>query len=174
MSNSLDVLHRDFKTLRANRASVDLLDNVQIEAYGNDRIPLNQVASVSVLDARTLGIQVWDREQVKAVERGISEAGLGLNPVIEGAVMRITIPNLSEERRKELLKVAAKYAENARVSVRNIRRDGMDSIKQKEKNKEISEDEQKRFSSRVQKLTDEFIKQIDETFSAKEKDIMRI
>jgi ribosome recycling factor len=174
MAGSLDALQREFKAVRTGRVSTDILDGVRVEAYGNDHMPLNQLASVSVLDARTLGVQVWDREQVKAVERGISESGLGLNPVVEGTVMRITIPDISEERRKELLKVASKHAENARISIRNIRRDGMEAIKRKEKDKEISEDEQKRFSAQIQKLTDDLIKQTDEAFAAKEKDIMRV
>ncbi len=172
MNAGIEALHRDFKTLRANRASVDLLDSVKVEAYGNDKMPLNQVASVSVIDSRTLGIQVWDRSQVKPVEKAISDSGLGLSPVVEGCNMRICLPELSEERRKELLKVATKYAETARVSIRNVRRDGLDTLKRKAK--EMPEDENKRVSTQIQKLTDDFIKQIDDNLIAKEKDLMKI
>jgi ribosome recycling factor len=137
-------------------------------------MPLNQVATVSVPESRMLSVQVWDNSMAKAVEKAIRDSGLGLNPQPEGAVIRIPIPDLNEERRTELSKVAGKYSENARISVRNVRRDGMDALKKQEKDKEISEDESKRYSDEVQKITDERIKKIDTMLADKEKDIMQV
>ena len=141
--------------------------------YGS-KMPLNQVGTVSVPEARLLSVQVWDGSAVKSVEKAIRDAGLGLNPMPDGNNIRIPIPDLNEERRQELVKVAGKIAENARISVRNVRRDGMDSVKKMEKDGDISEDELKRFSDEIQKLTDEVVKSIDSALEAKEKDIMTV
>ncbi|MBN8828601.1 MAG: ribosome recycling factor [Sphingobacteriia bacterium] len=173
MESSLNTLHHHLKGLRTGRASVNLLDSVMVEAYG-DRLPINQVASVSTPDARTLSVQVWDKGMVKAVEKGIVAAELGLNPSADGTLIRISLPPLSEERRKELVKVGHKYGEEARVAIRNIRRDSMDSLKKMEKDKVISEDQHKNLSEQVQKVTDDFIKQIDQIIANKEKEITTI
>ncbi|GJL84854.1 MAG: ribosome-recycling factor [Micavibrio sp.] len=173
MDGAVDVLSTEFGGLRTGRASANLLDPVQVDVYGSS-MPLNQVASISVPESRLLTVQVWDAGQVKAVEKAIRESGLGLNPQPEGNMIRIPIPDLNEERRQELTKVAGKYAEAARVSVRNVRRDGMDALKKLEKDKEISEDEHKAKSDEVQKLTDEVIKTIDTMLADKEKDIMTV
>ncbi|MCK6418522.1 MAG: ribosome recycling factor [Alphaproteobacteria bacterium] len=173
MDAAVDVLHKEFAGLRTGRASAGMLDPVMVEAYGS-KMPLNQVGTVSVPEPRMLVVQVWDGSQVKAVEKAIRDAGLGLNPQPEGNNIRIPIPDLSQERRAELQKVAGKYAEAARVSVRNIRRDGMDSLKKMEKDKATSEDEIKRMSDEVQKLTDQAINKIDTMLSDKEKDIMKV
>src|SRR5690606_9133912 len=150
---ALSAFQHDLKGLRTGRASVNLLDSVTVEAYGT-KMPLNQVATVSVPEARMLSVQVWDHGMTKTVEKAIAGAGLGLNPSSEGNVIRIALPDLSEERRKELVKVAHQFAEKARVAIRNVRRDGMDSFKKLEKDGGISEDEQRRESDEVQKLTD--------------------
>jgi ribosome recycling factor len=173
MSGAVEVLEKEFSGLRTGRASTNMLEPVTVEAYGS-RMPLNQVASVSVPEPRLLTVQVWDSTQTKAVEKAIRDAGLGLNPQAEGSLIRVPIPELSTERRTELTKVAGKYAENARVSVRNVRRDGMDAVKKSEKDKLISEDEAKRQSDEIQKITDEFIKKIDTMLAAKEVDIMKV
>ena len=173
MDGAIDVLHKEFGGLRTGRASASLLDPIMVEAYGN-KMPLNQVGSISVPEPRLLTVQVWDNSQVKAVEKAIRDSGLGLNPQADGALVRIPIPPLSEERRKELQKIAGKYTESARVSVRNVRRDGMDALKRLEKEKKISEDEHKRFSDDVQKMTDAAIKKIDTLLADKEKDILVI
>ena len=150
-----------------------MLEPVQVDAYGS-KMPLNQVGTVNVPEPRMLTVQVWDSSIVKAVEKAIRESGLGLNPQPEGSTIRVPIPELNQERRTELTKVASKYAEQARVSIRNVRRDGMDALKKAEKDREITEDDQKRKADEVQKLTDEFIKKIDTMLSDKEKDIMTI
>lgn len=173
MDGAIDNLQKEFGGLRTGRASAGMLDPVMVDAYGS-KMPLNQVATVSVPESRLLSVQVWDNSMAKAVEKAIRDSGLGLNPQPEGAVIRIPIPDLNEERRTELSKVAGKYAENARISVRNIRRDGMDTLKKLEKDKEISEDESKRHADDVQKMTDEHIKKIDTMLSDKEKDIMQV
>lgn len=173
MQGAVDVLEKEFTGLRTGRASVNMLEPVQVDVYGS-RMPLNQVGSVSVPEPRLLTVQVWDSSQTKAVEKAIRESGLGLNPQAEGSMIRVPIPELSTERRQELVKVAGKYAEQARVSVRNVRRDGMDSLKKMEKDKLISEDDQKGKSDEVQKLTDQFIKKIDEMQATKEKDVMKV
>lgn len=169
MEGAIEVLSREFSGLRTGRASVSILDPVQVEMYGS-KMPLNQVATVNAPEPRMLTVQVWDANAVKAVEKAIRESGLGLNPMPEGNVIRIPIPDLNEERRQELKKVAGKYAEAARISVRNVRRDGMDSIKKSSD----SEDEQKKQSEEVQKLTDEMIQKIDSILADKEKDIMTV
>ncbi len=173
MEGAVEVLHKEFSGLRTGRASVNLLDTVTVDMYGS-KMPLNQVGTVSVPEARMLSVQVWDASAVKAVEKAIRDSGLGLNPMPDGNNIRIPIPDLNEERRTELTKVAGKIAENARISVRNIRRDGMDSVKKMEKDGEISEDNLRRYCDEIQKLTDEFIKEIDNALAAKEKDIMTV
>ncbi len=173
MDGSIESLNKDFSGLRTGRASVSLLDPVIIEAYGS-KMPLNQVGTVSSPEARMLSVQVWDKSMVSAVEKSIRESGLGLNPSTEGQNIRIPLPDLSQERRLELVKIAKKYAETARVAVRNVRRDGMDQLKSKEKNGEISEDGHHQLSDDVQKITDEHIKKIDELLLSKEKDITTV
>jgi len=173
MDGAVDNLYKEFGGLRTGRASANLLEPVNVEAYGS-KMPLNQVATVSVPESRLLSVQVWDAGLVKATEKAIRDSGLGLNPQPEGTTIRIPIPDLNEERRAELSKIAGKYAESARISVRNVRRDGMDSLKKMEKDGEISEDDLKRQSDEVQKLTDEKIQKIDTMLSDKEKDIMQV
>jgi ribosome recycling factor len=171
MQGALEALRHDLQGLRTGRASTALLDPVQVEVYGS-HMPLNQVATVQTPEARMLSVQVWDRSNVGPVEKAIRSAGLGLNPITDGQVIRLPIPELTEERRKELAKLVGQYAEKARIAVRNVRRDGMDHLKQDEKKHEISEDERKRLENEVQKLTDETIKQIDELAAGKEKEIL--
>ena len=173
MEKTLDSLKADFGGLRAGRAHVSLLDGIMVEAYGS-MTPLSQVGTISVPDARTLSVSVWDRSLAKAVEKAIMESDLGLNPASDGQLICIPIPPLSEERRKELLKVAGKYAENNKVAIRNIRRDALDDVKKLKKDNAISEDDEKRFENEIQKLTDDSIKKIDEMMSQKEKDIMQV
>lgn len=173
MGDSLNSLLRDYGGLRTGRASVSILDNIMVEAYGNS-VPLQQVGTISIPEARLITIQVWDTSLLKPAEIAIRNSPIGLSPVIDGQLIRISIPELSEERRKEICKLAGKYAEQARVAIRNIRREGMDEIKKQEKNKEISEDEVKKLSNDVQKLTDDFVKKIDTALSVKEKEIMKI
>lgn len=173
MQGAIDVLEKEFTGLRTGRASTNMLESVVVEVYGA-RMPLNQVGTVSVPEPRLLTVQVWDRNSTKAVEKAIREAGLGLNPQGEGSLIRVPVPELSQERRVELQKVAGKYAEQARVSVRNVRRDGMDVLKKAEKDNEITEDELKKHSDDVQKLTDQSIKKIDDMLSAKETDVMKV
>lgn len=173
MIASFDSLLKDFGSLRTGRASVTILDNVMVEAYGN-MVPIQQVGTVSVPEARLLTVQVWDASLIKATELAIRNAPLGLSPVVDGALIRIAIPDLSEERRKEICKLAGKYAEQAKVAIRNIRRDGMDFIKRQEKAKEITEDEHKKIADEIQKLTDDYVKKIDISLDSKEKDIMKV
>jgi ribosome recycling factor len=171
MHGALEVLKHDLAGLRTGRASTALLDPIQVEVYGAN-MPINQVATVSVPEARLLSVQVWDRSNVGPVEKAIRNAGLGINPIVDGQVIRLPIPELTEERRKELAKLAGQYAEKARVAVRNVRRDGMDALKTDEKKHEISEDEHKRMSAEVQKLTDNVIAEIDAAAQAKEQEIL--
>lgn len=173
MEGALDNLGKEFSGLRTGRASTAMLDPVQVDMYGS-KMPLNQVANINAPEPRMLTVQVWDANAVQNVEKAIRDSGLGLNPQAEGAVIRVPIPELNEERRTELVKVAKNYAEQTRISVRNIRRDGMDSLKKMEKDNEISEDEQKRLSDDVQKLTDSQIKIVDQRLVDKEKDIMTV
>ncbi len=173
MEGALDSLKHEFSGLRTGRASSSMLEPITVEVYGS-RMPLNQVGSISVPEPRLLTVQVWDNGSVKAVEKAIRESGLGLNPQPDGNLIRVPIPELNQERRKELSKVAGQYTEQARVSVRNVRRDGMDTLKKMEKDGEISEDELKRLSDEVQKLTDDSIKKIDGMLVEKEKDIMTV
>lgn len=173
MAGALEQLRKEFAGLRTGRASANLLEPVTVEAYGTT-VPLNQVANISVPEPRLISVQVFDRTTVKAVEKAIRDSGLGLNPQTEGSTIRVPIPELNSERRKELSKVAAKYAEQTRVAVRNVRRDGMESLKRMQKNNELSEDELKTWSDKVQVVTDAHIKKIDEALAAKEKDILQV
>lgn len=173
MDKTLDSLRGEFGTLRAGRAHISLLDGIMVEAYGS-MTPLAQVGTISTPDARTLSVSVWDRGLAKAVEKAIMESDLGLNPSSDGQLIRIPIPPLSEERRRELSKVAGKYSENAKVAVRNIRRDALDEIKKLKKDNAISEDDEKRYEVEIQKLTDEATKKVDEMLAQKEKDIMQV
>ena len=173
MDKTADSLNKEFVGLRAGRAHVSLLDPIMVDAYGSE-VPLSQVGTVGSPDARMLTVQVWDRGMIGAVEKAIRESNLGLNPQSDGQIIRIPMPQLSEERRAELAKIAKKYAENARIAVRNIRRDGMDKAKTMEKDGDISEDDHKRLHDQVQKITDEFIKKIDDMLASKERDIMQV
>ncbi len=173
MDGAIDALRREFAGLRTGRASAALLEPLTVEAYGN-RMPINQVGTIGVPDPRMLTVQVWDQSQVGAVERAIRDSGLGLNPQTEGSLVRVPIPQLTEERRGELLKVANKYAEQARVAVRNVRRDGIDKFRRMEKGGEISQDEQRAWSAEIQQLTDTTISAIDEVLAAKEADFMQV
>ncbi len=173
MDGAFDAAKNEFTGLRTGRASSHMLEHVTVEAYGS-RMPINQCGSVTVPEPRMINVQVWDTNLSKAVEKAIRDAGLGLNPMQDGAVIRVPVPELTEDRRRELTKVAGKYAENARVAIRNIRRDGMDGIKKMQKDGGISEDEQKKLSDEIQKLTDEYIKKVDTLQAEKEKDIMTV
>lgn len=173
MDGALEVLRKELGGLRTGRASASLLDPVQVEAYGN-RMPLNQVGTVNVPEPRMITVQVWDKSQVKAVESAIRESGLGLNPMVDGQLVRVPIPDLTEERRAEIIKVAHKYAEQARVSVRNVRRDAMDKLKRLEHDHEMSQDEHHDWSGKIQKLTDEHIKKIDDLLAGKEQEIKQV
>ena len=171
MHGALENLKHDLAGLRTGRASTALLDPIQVEVYGAN-MPINQVATVSVPEPRLISVQVWDRSNISAVEKAIRSAGLGINPITDGQMIRLPIPDLTEERRKELAKLAGQYAEKARVAVRNVRRDGMDALKADEKKKEISEDDHKRLDTEVQKMTDDTIKEIDAAAHAKEQEIL--
>ena len=171
MTGAVESLKSDLAGLRTGRANVHLLDPVVVEVYGS-MMPLNQVATVSAPEPRMLSVQVWDRANVTAVEKGIAHANLGLNPMIDGQTLRLPIPDLTEERRKELAKLAGQYAEKAKIAIRNVRRDGMEALKEDEKKKDISEDERKRKEDEVQKLTDRFIGEVDAAAEHKEKEIL--
>ena len=173
MDGALDALSREFGGLRTGRASASLLEPLSVEAYGA-QTPINQVSTISVPEARMLTVQVWDQGLVKNVEKSIRESNLGLNPQTEGNLVRVPIPDLSEERRVELTKIAGKYAEQGRVAVRNVRRDGMDQLKKSEKAGDISQDDQRLYSDEIQELTDAHIKQIDETLQTKESEILQV
>jgi ribosome recycling factor len=173
MAGAVEALHGDLVGLRTGRASISLLDPVNVTVYGAN-MPLNQVATVSVPEPRLLSVQVWDKSMVKAVEKAIVDSNLGLSPATEGQVLRLRIPELNEERRKELVKVGNKYAEAAKVAVRHVRRDGIDTIKKLEKAHEITEDDQKRLDNEVQKATDASIAEVDQLLAAKEKEIMTV
>ena len=173
MQKSMLALEHDLTGIRAGRASANILDPVMVEVYGS-RMPLNQVATVSVPESRTLSVQVWDKGNVKAVEKAIADASLGLNPSADGQIIRINIPSLTEERRKELVKLAHKYGENAKISIRNIRREALDNIKKLEKDGEISEDELHSFNDKIQNVTDKFISNIDDKVAKKEAEITHV
>jgi len=171
MAGAIEALRGDLTGLRTGRANVQLLDPVMVTVYGAT-MPLNQVATVSAPEPRMLSVQVWDKMNVGPCDKAIRSAGLGLNPIVDGQTLRLPIPDLTEERRKELAKLASKYAEGARIAVRNVRRDGMDSLKTDEKKGEISEDERKRLETEVQKMTDSTIADIDALATSKEKEIL--
>ena len=173
MIKSIEILKKELSGLRTGRASVGLLEPVQIDAYGS-KVPLSQVSNISVPEPRMLTVQVWDNSLVSVVENAIRTSNLGLNPMTEGNLIRLPIPDLTEERRKEIVKVASKYCEDSKIAIRNIRRDSMDSIKSLEKNKEISKDELFQNSEEIQKITDKIIDTIDSLFMEKEKDILQV
>lgn len=173
MRASLEALKREFSGLRTGRASTHLLDPVQVNVYGS-KMPLNQLATISVPEPRTISVQVWDKGNVSAVDRAIREANLGLNPVVDGTLIRLPIPTLTAERRNELAKLAHKYAEQSRVAVRNVRREGMELLKKLEKDSKMSQDEHHKASAKVQELTDKLIKEIDETLAVKESEIHKV
>lgn len=171
MKGAVESLRSDLGGLRTGRANTALLDPIVVEVYGS-MMPLNQVATVSAPEPRLLSVQVWDKANVTPVEKAIRSAGLGLNPINDGNNIRLPIPDLTEERRKELAKLAHQYAEKARIAIRNVRRDGMDALKADENKKEISEDDRKRGETEVQKLTDDIIKDVDAVASQKEQEIL--
>lgn len=173
MKGALDALKHEFAGLRTGRASSAMLEPVVVEVYGS-KMPINQVGSISVPEPRMLTVQVWDKNNVSAVEKAIRIADLGLNPMVDGALIRIPIPELNEERRQELQKVAAKYAEQARIAIRNVRHHGMDELKKMEKDGDLSEDESRLWSDEVQKLTDKYIKDVDHILATKEAEIMQV
>ena len=173
MSATVDGLKHEFGGLRTGRASASLLEPIMVDAYGS-KVPITQVGTISVADARLLTVQIWDSGLVRHVEKAIRDANLGLNPVADGGTVRVSIPDLTEERRNELVKIASKYAEQAKVAIRNIRRDGMDALKKAEKDGDISQDEQKTLSEKVQVSTDKFVKNVDEALAHKEKDIKQV
>src|SRR5271169_6936932 len=173
MDGALEVLRKEFGGLRTGRASAGLLEPITVSAYGGTS-PLNQVANISVPEPRMITVQVWDRAIVKAVDKAIRDAGLGLNPQTEGQTVRVPIPDLNEERRRELTRVAAKYAEAARVSVRNVRRDGIEALRKQEKDGAISQDQQRKLQQEIQHVTDDSIRRIDETLEQKDREIMQV
>ncbi|NCN85319.1 MAG: ribosome recycling factor [Sphingomonadales bacterium] len=171
MYGALEALKHDLSGLRTGRANIALLDTIKVEVYGSN-MPLNQVATVSVPEPRMLSVQVWDKGNIQPVEKAIRSAGLGLNPMIDGPNIRLPIPDLTEERRKDLAKLTGQFAEKSRIAIRNVRRDGMDDLKADESKKEISEDDRKRLETEVQKLTDEMIAEADKLAEAKEQEIL--
>ncbi|MCY4229683.1 MAG: ribosome recycling factor [Alphaproteobacteria bacterium] len=173
MGGAIEALKREFTGLRTGRASTSLLEPLIVEAYGSE-MPINQVATLGAPEPRMLTVQVWDKGNVKAVERAIRESALGLNPASDGQLVRVPIPELSEERRTELAKIAHRYAEQARVAVRNVRRDGMDKLKRMEKAGDLSHDEQHLWAEEVQEMTDRFVKEIDNAVAVKESEIMQV
>lgn len=173
MNGALEVLRKEFAGLRTGRASTSLLEPITVSAYGSD-MPLNQVAALSVPEPRMISVQVWDKGMVASVEKAIRSADLGLNPAVDGTLIRVPLPELSEERRAEIAKVAGRYAEQARVAVRNVRRDGMDQLKRAEKDGDISKDDHHKTGDQVQQLTDNVIKQINELLAQKEAEIMTV
>lgn len=173
MRASIDALKREFSGLRTGRASANLLDPVHVMVYGS-RMPLNQVATVSVPEPRMISVQVWDRSNVTAVEKAIREANLGLNPIIDGQILRLPVPSLTADRRQELVKLAHKYAEQARVAVRNVRREGMDVLKKLEKDGKMGQDEHRGHSEKIQELTDRLVKEVDATLATKEAEIQKV
>ena len=173
MDGALNSLKTDFASLRTGRASASMLDPITVEAYGQ-QTPINQVGTINVPEPRMVTVNVWDKSMVAAVDKAIRTSGLGINPVVDGTILRLPIPELNEERRRELTKVAGQYAENARVAVRNVRRDGMDSLKKMEKDGDISEDEHRSLTDEVQKLTDVYVSKVDDALKTKEAEIMQV
>jgi ribosome recycling factor len=173
MDGALEALRKEFGGLRTGRASTSLLEPIMVSAYGG-MVPLTQLANINVPEPRMITVQVWDRGMVKAIDKAIRESSLGLNPQTEGQLIRVPIPDLNAERRRELTKVAAKYAEQARVSVRNVRRDGIEALRKREKDGEISQDEQRKLEKEIQAMTDGHIKRIDDTLAQKDKEILQV
>lgn len=173
MTSAVDVFIKELLGLRTGRASPALLDPIMVEAYGTPT-PLNQVSHINVPEPRQLTVQVWDSGLVKAVEKAIRDSNLGVSPSVDGNVIRISLPDLTQERRQEIVKLAAKYAENGRIAVRGVRRDGMEQLKKLEKDKNASEDQARHLSEEIQEMTDQFIKKIDETLASKEKEILHL
>jgi len=173
MDGAISAFKSDLASLRTGRASSNLLDAINVEAYGQS-MPINQVATVTVPEARMISVSIWDKQMVGKVDRAIREANLGFNPIVDGTTLRIPLPELNEQRRKELAKIAHGYAENARVAARHVRRDGMDFLKKQEKDGDISEDDHRKRSDRVQKLTDDTINQIDSLLASKEAEILQV
>ena len=173
MEGALNTLKSDFGGLRTGRASTTLLEPIMVEAYGQ-KMPMSQVGTISAPEPRLLSVQRWAKGQLSCVAKALREAGLGVNPMVDGQMVRVPLPELNEERREELVKIAGKYSEQCRVAVRNVRRDGMDQLKKGEKDGEISQDEQKSLSDDVQKLTDDYVKKIDEALSQKEAEIRQV
>ena len=173
MDKTINNLKKEYLGLRTGRASASLLEPISVEAYGG-KVPINQVANISVPESRLITVQVWDETLIQSIEKAIRNSELGLNPMIEGNNIRIPIPDLSQERRIEIVKVASKYSEEAKITVRNIRRDAMDKIKDEEKQKSISKDDSFQFSEKIQKITDKYIEKIENTFQEKEKDILKV
>ena len=173
MEGAISSLKNDLAGLRTGRASASLLDPVMVEAYGQS-MPINQVGTVNVPEARMVSVQVWDKSMVGAVEKAIRDSGLGLNPVVDGQNLRIPLPELNEERRRELVKIAHQYSENAKVAIRHVRRDGMEEVKKAEKDGDIGKDDAHTLSDRVQKLTDDMVTRVDEALAQKETEIMQV
>ena len=173
MKGANEALKSEFAGLRTGRASTSLLDPLVVDVYGSN-MPINQIGTVSVPEPRMLSVQVWDKSNVSAVEKAIRNSGLGLNPMLDGQLVRIPIPELNEERRRELAKIAAKYAEQARIAVRNVRRDGMDQLKKAEKDKLISEDDHKMYADEIQELTNKYVGDVDSALQTKEAEIMQV
>lgn len=173
MSSAIESLKKEFGGVRTGRASPNLLDNVYVDSYGQ-KMPIRQVANISIPEPKIIIVQVWDKDTVKSTVKAISDAGLGVNPSVEGQSIRLIMPDLTEEARKDMVKLVGKLAEKSKVSIRNIRRDGMDSVKKMEKNKEITEDQSKKVASDIQKITNEFIESIEKMVSLKEKELMKI
>ena len=173
MNGAVEALRKELGGLRTGRASLSLLEPIVVEAYETE-MPLNQVATINVPEPRMLSVQVWDKTQVKAVDKAIRSSDLGLNPIVDGQTLRIPIPELNEERRRELAKVAAKYAEQAKVAVRNVRRDGMDQLKKMERASELGEDESRLWAAEIQEMTDGFVNKMTEMFEAKEQEILQV
>ena len=173
MNGAVEVLRKEFAGLRTGRASPSLFEPIVVEAY-DTQMPLDQVAAINVPEPRMLSVQVWDASMVKAVEKAIRDSGLGLNPIVEGQLIRVPIPELNEERRQELSRVAGKYAEQSKVSIRNVRRDGMDKLKKMEKESELSKDDHHRWGETIQKITDDRVKSIDDMLASKQEEIMQV
>ena len=173
MDNALSFFEKELTSVRTSRASLSMIDNIQVDSYGT-KTPINQLGNISIPDSNLITIQVWDVNLIKPIESAILESNLGINPQTDGQLIRLPIPKLSEERRKELAKVVSKYSESSKIAIRNIRRDIMDSTKKEEKNKNISQDEMKKKSSDVQKMTDEHVSKIDLITSAKQTEILKV
>lgn len=173
MDGALNAFHNDLKSLRTGRASSAMLDSVTVEVYGS-RMPISQVATINVPEPRTISVQVWDKNNAAAVEKAIASSGLGFNPMTDGSLIRVPVPDLSEERRRDLIKVAHQYAEKSRIAIRNVRRDGIDALKKLQKDNKLTEDGLHDYTDKVQKLTDEHVAHVDNALAQKEKDVMEV